>query len=88
MSLRSKQYIICYDICDEKRLSKIHRYLIKKAMPIQYSVFYAELTPSQVEQIVEDLIYLHHTQDDIRIYTVKNFKQSIFIGKTPNVTIL
>lgn len=32
-------YVICYDISDPKRLNHLHRYLLKRAIPIQYSVF-------------------------------------------------
>jgi len=33
------QYLIGYDITDDKRLQRIHRRMINFATPIQYSVF-------------------------------------------------
>lgn len=32
-------YLICYDICDDKRLVKVHRFLSRKCLQIQKSVF-------------------------------------------------
>lgn len=88
MSTKKTKYLFCYDICNEKRLVKIHRYLCKKAIPIQYSVFYAELTQNELQGIIEDLGFLIYPQDDIRIYSPQNYQQSISVGKVPDYVFL
>lgn len=69
-----QDYLICYDISDEKRLAKVARYLEKTALRIQYSI-YVLFEPSQKElfEIEENIKKLIDTQaDDVRIYTIKN----------------
>ena len=88
MSTGKTKYLFCYDICNEKRLVKIHRYLCKKAIPIQYSVFYAELTQNELQGIVDDLGFLIHPHDDIRIYSPLNYQQLISIGKVSDYTFI
>lgn len=69
-----QDYLICYDISDEKRLAKVARYLEKVALRIQYSI-YVLFEPSKKEllEIEENIKKLIDTQaDDVRIYTIKN----------------
>ena len=69
MSHRSVPHLIAYDITNPKRLMKIHKFLRKRAIHMQYSVFYARLTPLQLEHLLEDLTDLMNEKtDDIRIY--------------------
>jgi len=68
---RSKKtpYIIAYDIGNPKRLVKIHRFLKKQAMPLQYSVFYAKLSKPELETLIKALDNrIVDAEDDIRIY--------------------
>lgn len=48
-----KQYVITYDISDDKRRNKIHKLLCNYAVPVQYSVFEARLKE-------EDFVLLRH----------------------------
>jgi CRISPR-associated protein Cas2 len=62
-------YIICYDITDPKRLSRMHRHLQKHAMPIQYSVFFFNGTERQLETCLEIAVSLIDPDaDDLRAY--------------------
>jgi CRISPR-associated protein Cas2 len=36
-------YLVCYDICDAKRLRRVHKLLKAYGEPWQYSVFYCTL---------------------------------------------
>jgi CRISPR-associated protein Cas2 len=66
-----KAHIIAYDIGDPKRLIRIHRYLKKLAMPIQYSVFLIECNAKELQEVRDDLqAMINPKQDDIRIYTL------------------
>jgi CRISPR-associated protein Cas2 len=64
-----REYIICYDITDPRRLGRIHRALKKKALPVQYSVFLFSGTPEQLDQCLARLEALMNPDtDDIRAY--------------------
>ena len=63
------EYIICYDICNEKRLGRIHRCLRRQAIALQYSVFFFEGTPRQLERCLNKLKeIMDEREDDIRAY--------------------
>jgi CRISPR-associated protein Cas2 len=69
--LQHKAHIITYDIGNPRRLRRIHRYLKKQAMPIQYSVFLIECDALQLKQVRDELEeMINPKQDDIRIYTL------------------
>jgi len=75
-------YIICYDIKDEKRLVKVHKYLKDRCLKLQYSVFYGyfdwkELT--EVKEKIRELI--NENEDDIRIYPLPSNPRLIVMGQ-------
>lgn len=59
-------YIVCYDICDEKRLRKVFQTMRKYGDHLQYSVFECQLTASDVVRCRSDLNrIIHHTEDQV-----------------------
>jgi CRISPR-associated protein Cas2 len=74
MSVSKKDYVICYDISDKKRLAKIARYLEQIAFRIQRSIYLLQRSDQQtVDHIAEYIQNLIDTDaDDVRIYTVKS----------------
>lgn len=76
------QYIIGYDISDEKRLQRIHRKMLKYATPIQYSVFLFEGTKKELQQCIDDVLtILHKKEDDLRIYPLQANSPQWHLGK-------
>jgi CRISPR-associated protein Cas2 len=71
--MNTKDYLICYDIKDKKRLSKLAKYLEKIAYRIQYSIFLLPNTNILYLQSISDEIsnIISHQEDDLRIYTIK-----------------
>ncbi|MDA3057095.1 CRISPR-associated endonuclease Cas2 [Campylobacter sp. VBCF_05 NA6] len=72
--MSARDFIICYDIADKKRLAKVARYLEKIALRVQCSVF-LWINPSgfEFEVIVGALRNLiDEYSDDLRIYRVKD----------------
>lgn len=64
-----REYIICYDITDPRRLGRIHRALKKTALPMQYSVFLFSGTPEQLGLCLDRLeAIMDPDTDDIRAY--------------------
>jgi CRISPR-associated endonuclease Cas2 len=61
--------IICYDIADPKRLQRLHRYLLKQAVPIQYSVFLFAGDERRLRACLEEAArHIDPREDDLRAY--------------------
>lgn len=66
---KQKLYLIAYDIADPRRLGAVARYLCKVASRVQYSVFVAQLTQSQLRLLWSELEeIIDPARDDIRAY--------------------
>lgn len=64
-----RAWLITYDITDPKRLARLHRFLIKQATPVQYSVFHFEGSPAQMGRLMADIATrINHNSDDVRAY--------------------
>lgn len=75
-----KPYLVCYDIANPKRLVRVHRYLKKQGMPLQYSVFLVQETRETLERLLNGIDDIIDTkEDDVRAYPV---------NKTPEYTAL
>jgi len=62
-------WLITYDITNPKRLSRLHRFLVKRATPVQYSVFHFEGSPAQMGQFMADIATrIDVATDDVRGY--------------------
>lgn len=63
------EFIVCYDICDPKRLGRLHRFLKRCAVPLQYSVFLFTGDDRQLERLLEKAAaYIDPKADDLRAY--------------------
>ena len=79
---QKKQYLVAYDICEPKRLQRVHRMLKKKGLPVQYSVFSVVLSAVQVERLM-DLIdaIIDEREDDLRCYSLPGTIHCITLGQ-------
>jgi CRISPR-associated protein Cas2 len=57
-------YLICYDICDDKRLRKVFRIMRNFGDHLQYSVFECQLTASDLIRCRSELATVIHHKDD------------------------
>ena len=81
MSLHIAKYLICYDITDPKRLRRVHHAVRDWGLPIQFSVFEAELNANQLEQLIAKLTRLIEvTEDKIMIYQLSQHHPRIDLG--------
>jgi len=78
--LRKNDYILCYDISDQKRLVKLARFLEKEAIRIQYSIFFLpDRTKEEIYQIADKIVdIIDPKSDDVRIYKVE--ESSVVLG--------
>ena len=59
-------YLICYDICDDKRLRKVFQLMRGFGDHLQYSIFECQFTPSDLARcraLVSAII--HHEEDQV-----------------------
>lgn len=76
-----RSHLICYDIADPRRLGRMHRYLKKHAMAVQYSVFLLECTPARLRQVTQEIQgLLDERADDVRIYTLPSRVKTNTLG--------
>lgn len=77
-----RHWLISYDIANPKRLSRLHRFLLKHATPIQYSVFCYEgsaATMGQLMAAIENRI--DAKADDVRGYLLPEPLQLGTLGR-------
>ena len=75
-------YLVCYDIADPSRLSRVFRLVKGKGIHLQYSVFLCSLTWPQLQDIKEDIKELINQQeDDIRIYPLPSGGKVSVLGQ-------
>ena len=48
-------FLVCYDVCDAKRLRKVHRVMKGVGDAMQYSVFRCELTRQEKQCLISEL---------------------------------
>lgn len=66
---RVATWLIAYDIADPRRLTRIHTFLKKYGVPVQYSVFLVRLDRRALREVVRGLRdRLRKSEDDVRLY--------------------
>ncbi len=74
-------YLICYDICDPKRLGKVLRLMKDHGLHVEYSVFHCSLTWPELQTMKRDLLRLiDDEKDDVRIYPLPEKVKVMKIG--------
>lgn len=64
-------WVMAYDVCDPRRLVRMHRAMCRHAMPIEYSVFWFTGSPAdRLRCLREVLPLLNASMDDLRLYAL------------------
>jgi CRISPR-associated protein Cas2 len=59
-------YLVCYDICNDKRLRKVFQVMRGYGDHLQYSVFECQLTERDLVKLRKELSdIIHHTEDQV-----------------------
>lgn len=59
-------YLVCYDICDDKRLRQVFRTMRDFGDHLQYSIFECQMTPidlARCRHLLSEII--HHGEDQV-----------------------
>ncbi len=76
------RYLIAYDIRNPKRLVRVHRYLRRQGMPVQYSVFTTQLTQRKLARVTAGLeTIIDSRADDVRIYPLPTRLEAHLLGR-------
>lgn len=77
------EFIICYDICDPRRLGRLHRFLKKYAVPLQYSVFLFTGDDRQLDRLLARAeTCIDPKTDDLRAYPLPARGLKARLGKS------
>lgn len=81
---RRQTYLIAYDIADPKRLGRVHRYVKRSGLAVQYSVFVTRMTRPQVTELSAGISErIHPRKDDVRIYALPQHCWIARFGEDP-----
>jgi CRISPR-associated protein Cas2 len=83
MALKTpRAWLITYDITDPRRLVRLHRFLVRQATPVQYSVFHFEGSAAQMGRLMADIeTRIKPDEDDVRAYQLPEPLQLDTIGR-------
>ncbi len=72
--MHKKDFLVCYDISDKKRLQKIGKIVEKRALRIQKSIYlFDKATKDELTELIENVMKVFdEKKDDLRIYEIKN----------------
>lgn len=75
-------HLLCYDIRDPKRLTRVHRVAVRHAVPIQYSVFLLEGDYARVAMVLEEIgEEIDPGADDVRVYPLPSRPEPRTLGR-------
>jgi CRISPR-associated protein Cas2 len=78
---RTGTWLVCYDIASPRRLARVRRWLVRHAVPVQYSVFVATGTAAEIDALVAGLARrIHPRQDDVRLYPLERGRPAWQLG--------
>ena len=75
-------WLVAYDIADQRRLIRVHRYLKGHAIPVQYSVFVFQGDQIALERVLSGIAELIAPDaDDVRAYYLPNRCEVAMLGR-------
>lgn len=83
--MKKIDFIIAYDIRDNKRLRKMAKMIENEALRVQFSVFYIKCDKKKLSEIIDKIKkIIDEDEDDVRIYMI-NLAKTLFLQKSQNV---
>lgn len=75
-------FLLGYDITDKSRLSRVHRYVVANAVPLQYSLFIFIGTASELDDFLSGLSrIIDKNKDDVRCYPINSAAEITCYGR-------
>jgi CRISPR-associated endonuclease Cas2 len=79
-----KPYLICYDVADQKRLSKLARYLYMRSSGGQKSALNIHISGEEFSHVIDRIKTITAPQDLVNIISVNS--SVIRYGKKPEIS--
>jgi CRISPR-associated protein Cas2 len=87
MSRHRRPTLICYDIADPKRLRRVFREMRDVALPVQKSVFVAEMSSAELGQLLARLAdYIDPQEDRLQAFLLRDFSKPVTLGRAVALT--
>ncbi|GAB6044536.1 hypothetical protein JCM11957_01340 [Caminibacter profundus] len=68
------EFLVSYDIKNQKRVAKFGRFLSKFGVRIEYSVFYVQMNKDEMSELAIKMVeYIEVEEDDVRIYEIVDY---------------
>lgn len=78
---RKRAWIVSYDITEPRRLRQVHAYLVKHAFALQYSVFLAVCSETELDRLLAGLSsQISAKHDDVRAYPIPEAAEPVCLG--------
>ena len=79
---RRTPWLLCYDIASPRRIQRVYRVLCRHATPLQYSVFHAIATRSEIRTMLHDIEeHIDPRRDDVRAYPLLTTARPVSLGR-------
>ena len=79
-------YLVCYDIADERRLARVYALMRQRGIHIQYSVFHCRLTWPELLELKRRLQeIIDEEADDVRLYPLPAAVKVTILGRGDRV---
>jgi len=73
-------YVVSYDITNNRRRSKVSKYLESYGIRVQYSVFETEINHDQLKKLIKGLKkIIKKNEDTIRIYPISKESRKFIV---------
>ena len=77
-----RSWLIAYDIADPLRLGRVHRFLKRHAIPVQYSVFVLHANQFNLDHVLAGITdRIDPAWDDVRAYHIPNRCEVTALGR-------
>lgn len=87
MSETPRPWLIAYDIRCPRRLTRLHQWLLRRATPLQYSVFLGRYDRAELAELCRQIeARIDPRADDVRLYPVPDHPRLRALGvqRTPD----
>lgn len=79
---RTGAWLVAYDIASPRRLARLHRWLVRRALPVQYSVFVFTGDATELAELIAGMAQrIHPRQDDVRLYPLERGRPLHVLGQ-------
>ena len=76
-----RAWLIAYDVADPRRLQRVHHFLLKQAIPVQFSLFAGVFSDQRLRAtFLASAAFLNSSHDDLRAYPLPKLCDSTLFG--------